>query len=233
MSPTDATSKSRAFAPCFAFSFLLILGWLPLSLAEAPEPRWKLAVRSYNYAAMPGHILTTAEQHAAEIFHRASIELTWIDCPVSPSEIEKFPACTQVTGSRAVTVKFLPETMARRFGLPLGNRGVTFQGHASYVFYHRVHELSNHGGLSESVVLGHVIAHELGHLLLGEGAHADQGIMMEDLRVQDFRQAERGRLLTFSTEQAQRMRARMLEGLPLCHRPTSKYMATSGSDSCW
>jgi len=152
-----------------------------------------------------------AERHAAEIFQRAGIELTWIDCPVSRSEIEKFPACTRITGYRAVTLKILPETMAARFGLPPGNRGITFQGHASYVFYHRVQQLSNHAGLSESVVLGHIIAHELGHLVLGEGAHSDKGIMMEDLHVNDFRQAEKGRPLTFSAEQAQRMRYQMLE----------------------
>jgi len=36
--------------------------------------------------------------------------------------------------------------------------------------------------------------------------------MMEDLRVIHFRQAENGTPLTFSTQQAQRMRARLMEG---------------------
>jgi hypothetical protein len=174
----------------------------------------KLAVRTYNYAAVAGHILLNAEQHAAEIFRWAGIDLAWIECPVSPSEVEKFPVCTQMTHDpRAVTLKILSEAMAARFGLPLSNRGVTFQGHASFVFYHRVQELSNNNGLSEPVVLGHIIAHELGHLLLGEGAHSDKGIMMEDLRVKDFRQAGKGTPLTFSTEQVQHMRARLRQGI--------------------
>ena len=63
------------------------------------------------------------------------------------------------------------------------------------------------------MVLGQIIAHDLGHLVLGEGAHADSGIMKEDLHVKDFRQAEKGRPLTFSTEQAQRMQARMFLSL--------------------
>jgi hypothetical protein len=43
---------------------------------------------------------------------------------------------------------------------------------------------------------------------------------MEDLRLRNFRQAEKGTPLTFSTEQAQRMQSRMLEGaavIPSAH----------------
>ena len=209
MCPAQARSRRRISPPCLAFSFLLTLGWLPPSWAETPEPQLKLGVRTYNYAAVSGDILLRAEQQSAEIFRRAGIELAWIECPVSPREVDKFPACTQKgIGSLAATLKILPESMAAGFALPLKNFGVTLQHHASFVFYDRV-QLANRVGLSEPVVLGHIIAHELGHLLLGEGGHSDKGIMMEDLRVRDFRQAERGTPLTFSTEQAERMLARL------------------------
>jgi hypothetical protein len=208
MCTADTRSRSRISTPCVAFSFLLTLGWLSSSWAETPEPQLKLGVRTYNYAAVPGNILLEAEQHAAEIFHRAGINLAWIGCPVSAREVDKFPACAPNTGSLALTLKILPESMAAGFGLPLKNFGVTLQHHASFVFYNRV-QLANRVGLSEPVVLGHIIAHELGHLLLGEGGHSDKGIMMEDLRVRNFRQAEKGTPLSFSTEQAERMRARL------------------------
>jgi hypothetical protein len=208
MCPVDARSRSRISPPCLAFSFLLTLGWLPPSWAETLEPQLKLGVRTYNYAVVPGNILLEAEQHAAEIFHRAGIDLAWIECPLSPREVDKFPVCAPNPGSLALTLKILPESMAAGFGLPLKKFGVTLQHHASFVFYDRL-QLANRVGLSEPVVLGHIIAHELGHLLLGEGGHSDRGIMMEDLRVRDFRQAEKGTPLTFSTEQAQRMRARL------------------------
>ncbi len=212
MYPTGASSRSRVSAPCLAFSFFLTLGCLPLSRSKAPEAGLKLAVRTYNYAAVPGHILMTAEEHAEEIFRRAGIELAWVDCPVSRVELGKFPACTQLMNDpRALTLKILPESMAVGYALPIINLGVTIQHHASLVFYHRVQRLSNDKCLSARVVLGHIIAHELGHLLLGEGGHSDKGIMMEDLRLRYFRQAEKGIPLTFSTEQAQRMHARLQE----------------------
>ena len=187
------------------------MGCLPSAWAQSPEPQLKLGVRTYNYAAVPGGILLEAEQHTAEIFRRAGIDLAWIECPLSPSEVDKFPACAPGAGPLAVTLKILPESMAEGFGLPLKNFGVTLQHHASFVFYNRV-QLATQVGLSEPVVLGHIIAHELGHLLLGEGGHSDRGIMMEDLRVLNFREAEKGAPLTFSKEQVHRMRTRMLGG---------------------
>jgi len=213
MCPANASSKRRiSRPPSFALSFFLALACLRPLWPETAEPQLKLPVRTYNYADVPSHILLNAEQHAAEIFRRADIDLAWIDCPVSRSEIEKFPVCTQLTGdARALTLKILPESMAAGYALPITNLGVTIQHHASFVFYQRVQLLSNDKGLSEPVVLGHIIAHELGHLLLGVGSHSLKGIMMEDLRSRYFRQAERGTLLTFSTEQAQRMQARLQE----------------------
>ena len=91
--------------------------------------------------------------------------------------------------------------MASKFGLPLSNLGVTVQRRASFVFYHRVRDLANNAGLSESAILGSVMAHEFGHLLLGEGAHSGTGIMMADLNAKNFREAEKGELLIFSAEQ--------------------------------
>ncbi len=225
----------RTFQSYVILSIVLVVGGLdiPQSCAETPEPKAKLTVRVYNYAQVPAGILAQAEQQTAGIFRLAGIKLAWVDCPVSREEIEKFPVCTQMRKDRqALTLKILPESMAAGYALPITNLGVTIQHHASFVFYHRVQLLSNDKALSEPVVLGHIIAHELGHLLLGEGGHSESGIMKEDLRVNDFRQAEKGRSLTFSTEQAQRMQSRLRERSPLYHRPMAEYPATSLSDSC-
>jgi hypothetical protein len=202
--------KKRLRRYVILISILTVNGFdVPLACAETRAPEGKLTVRVYNYALVPGALRAQAEQETAGIFQRAGNTLAWIDCPVSPEEIDKFPACTQDARYPVGTLKILPKIMAGRFGLPPSHRGVTFKDHASYVFYHRVQELSHQSGLSEPVVLGHIIAHELGHLLLGKGAHLEYGIMKEDLRVNDFREAEKGRPLTFSPKQALRMRMRL------------------------
>jgi hypothetical protein len=52
-------------------------------------------------------------------------------------------------------------------------------------------------------VLGHVVAHELGHLLLGRGTHSAAGLMRADL---DTNLAVQGRLL-FTDAEARAIRA--------------------------
>jgi hypothetical protein len=87
-------------------------------------------------------------------------------------------AISGITGSHVrgdSTLKILPESMAAGYALPITNLGVTIQYHASFVFYRRVQLLSSNKDLSEPVVLGHIIAHELGHLMLKEGAHSNTG----------------------------------------------------------
>ena len=197
---------------------VLILGLTVCSVGTrlsraGPLDPLTLVVHVYNYAAVRAEILVHAEQHAAEVFLRAGIILAWIDCPLSPNEVDIYPACKPGAASSTATLKTLNETMAAGYGLPFSKYGVTIQHHASFVFCERAHDLANRNDLSEPVVLGQIIAHELGHLVLGEGAHSDSGIMKEDLYVKDFRQAEKGRTPTFSTEQAQRIQARMLEGV--------------------
>src|SRR4029078_5272625 len=106
---------------CKFWSIALISGQLAAEPCIAGPPRSyvKAAVRTYNYAAVPDHILHTAEHYAAEIFRRASIDVTWIDCPVSQKEVEKFPVCAQVMNDpRALTLKILPESMAVGYALP-------------------------------------------------------------------------------------------------------------------
>jgi len=51
------------------------------------------------------------------------------------------------------------------------------------VYADRVRELA--GGREAEVVLGRVITHELGHLLLGKNAHSAAGIMRAGWHAQD------------------------------------------------
>jgi hypothetical protein len=69
--------------------------------------------------------------------------------------------------------------------------------------YPRVHELARNGSATVGLVLGHVIAHELGHLLLQRATHSAAGLMRATL---DLRLAQQGRLL-FTAPEAQAIRA--------------------------
>ena len=76
------------------------------------------------------------------------------------------------------------------------------------VSYDRVEQICADFNLPRSTLLGHVMAHELGHFLLGKNSHSSDGIMIASFREQDLRRAERGKLL-FTKRQAVQMRARI------------------------
>ena len=62
--------------------------------------------------------------------------------------------------------------------------------------------------MDASQLLGHVMAHELGHLLLPHGAHSAAGLMRPALDRAQVRAAIAG-LLTFTPDQAALIRARL------------------------
>jgi hypothetical protein len=68
------------------------------------------------------------------------------------------------------------------------------------IFYPRVVEFAAQRIATRSQILGHVIAHEIGHQLLGSKTHASFGIMRGQWDAQDLRAASMGALLFSSRE---------------------------------
>jgi hypothetical protein len=79
-------------------------------------------------------------------------------------------------------------------------------GRIAYVFWRPVFDLAAEKHANEGVVLGHVMAHELGHLLLGgePGSAHSAGIMKHAWDKEHVEKAKSGRLF-FTPDQALRM----------------------------
>jgi hypothetical protein len=92
----------------------------------------------------------------------------------------------------------------------LGEDGI---GCHADVFYAGVEPIQQQAGLTAEAILGLVIAHELGHLLLGTNSHAAQGIMRANWKRQDLSLAGKG-MLGFTEDQAQKMRGRLESASP-------------------
>jgi Zn-dependent membrane protease YugP len=69
------------------------------------------------------------------------------------------------------------------FAIPCG---VTDTVCLSYFFYSPIKRMALVEGTSVAVILGHVIAHEIGHALLDSKAHTHQGIMQGKLPIADL-----------------------------------------------
>src|SRR5262249_48195086 len=88
-------------------------------------------------------------------------------------------------------------------GLATGNERQA--GTVVYIFYDRVSHLSARYEERGGRLLGHVIAHEVGHLLLPYGAHSRSGLMHADWTRDDMEHIAHG-LLLFAPRDAQLLR---------------------------
>jgi hypothetical protein len=168
------------------------------------NPGLAITVRVYNYARVPASILRTAEQETAMIFREAGVETVWADCRVSTAEPQT-ATCTQLLSSADFFLKLLPPSMARAFpsyadtfGLALTEEGR--RGKDAMILYGRIAALATTERLYTEDILACVMAHEIGHLLLGRG-HSPTGIMRATLNRWELLQAGRGQL-KFTPEQS-------------------------------
>jgi hypothetical protein len=173
-------------------------------------------MRVYNYAEAPEAVLGAAKAEAARIYRHSGVKLEWVDCPCSVEDVPDYPACQSLAGGPAVLqVKILPKSMAKRLGAPRLDFGLSMipkDGGLAFntsIFYHRVEAIAKKGGLSRAVILGHILAHEIGHLLLGRGSHSGSGIMHVPWDKLQLRRASEGRLL-FTSPQAKQIRDQVL-----------------------
>jgi hypothetical protein len=82
------------------------------------------------------------------------------------------------------------------------------RGCLANILYPRVDELASLHGARAARILGHVVAHEVGHLLLGPNPHSPRGVMRgvwspDDLKFMDWNS------LFFTRRQSAQMRAHL------------------------
>jgi hypothetical protein len=193
------------------FNLCLVLGAVLITL-DAAEPSSKLTVFVYNYAELPPEVLAQAEAEAGRAYRRSRIEIQWIQCPLSPAEASRFPACKIPPGPTGLVLRMLSLSMSERlqrvehsYGFsPYPDDG-SFASVAS-VFAHAAELLAARTGVHLGVFLGQIVAHELGHLLLGPGSHSVSGIMHSPWHGKDLELIAQGTKL-FMPWEAAKMRS--------------------------
>jgi predicted Zn-dependent protease len=186
----------------------------------SPETSLAITIHVRNYAGVTPQILTQAEQVATEIYRKAGVETRWADIVLSEnSQVNSVDH--QAFTLADIQLSIFPDVMSDRLGLSnsvMGlapctgpDRGIV------YVFDSKVRNLSwtvlsayTRGDMDRRVskgqVLGHAIAHEVGHLLLNQQGHSALGIMRGEWGFADLRDAADG-LLLFTPQQGEFLRA--------------------------
>ena len=198
----------REFKRCLALSVAVA------SCLGAAEPGLKITVLVYDYAGVPAEIKSQAEKEAERIYRHGRVSIEWLDCPLSSGEVAQYPACEVAPGPAKLALRILPQSMAERmrqgqdsFGFALYPEDGSFATVAN-VFSDDPEALARRRGLSRPVMLGHLMAHELGHLLLGVRSHSASGIMHVPWQKKELEIIAQGSLL-FTPREAQTMRSQI------------------------
>ena len=178
-------------------------------------------IRIDDYAHVDRTTLMEAKRTAAGIFRKASVESRWTEFSPATSRITGNAVDPDIFVLSDIQLRILPGSMAERLGLRDGVLGVAPGAETgrrlAYVFYNRVASLTQElmwkrarGDVCESAstaqILGHAMAHEIGHLLLNLESHSDSGILRANWDVRTLENACYGYLL-FTRQQAELMRA--------------------------
>jgi len=192
---------------CIVWTFLTIS--FPGSASERPKGP-PVTVNVYNDAQVPAQVLTQAMQEATRIFRKIGVDALWMECQSPKADAERASECHPPSGSTALSLRIVP--WSSKLGQAVfGTAFLSPEGEGTYcdVFYDSVEKLHQDWHVSLSRVLGHTMAHEVGHLLLGTHAHSQMGIMRPNWQGQELRRVEMGALL-FTPEQGRSIQTKLL-----------------------
>ena len=189
-------------------SFLLPLN--PCLGAKGSPPPAELTISVYNDANVPANAMASAEATAARIFRSARLKIHWALCTSSANFTPDTAACEEVAFPSHLHVRILSRSRnltGSTFGLSyLSAAGI---GCYADIFFVPISELHARSGQEVGPILGHVLAHEVAHLLLGTNSHSDAGIMRAQWQRKELLWVDKSELL-FTQEQSQVMRRRLL-----------------------
>jgi hypothetical protein len=169
-------------------------GWVQAAAQEHPQ----VTVVVYNDAGIPAGVIESAKKTAERIYRDAGVAIMWRD--------HRAPA----TGATELFVRIV----RRSLNLPGEDFGIAFvgddgEGVQADIFYSSIEQLTNNTSASAAQVMGHVMAHELGHLLLGMNSHSSFGIMQAHWTEQQLRLMSKG-ILKFDKRQSRAIWARLI-----------------------
>jgi hypothetical protein len=167
-----------------------------------------LTVTVYDYAGLLPETREDAATIVTRIYAAVGVEMVWLDGCLG-RECDSVPQRASGCGPE-LTVHIVSRRMTPR-QLKASVMGVAPSGSFMvYAYFDRIREFAfRRSNIHVPTLLGHVIAHEMGHLLLRQG-HAAHGIMRASWSAADLSDAMAERL-RFTTTEGERIRAQVAQ----------------------
>jgi hypothetical protein len=136
----------------------------------------RLCIRIYDIAGVNAKDRGRAVKRAGEIIRGTDVPVDWRDC--SPEVFGADPACATPPGAGEFVVRLVSGAVgdARVLGEAFVDTAKG-TGVLATVFVDRVYAFAAAAKTDVLSVLGRVIAHEIGHLMLGSNDHTETGLM--------------------------------------------------------
>ena len=182
-----------------------------------------VSIRIHNYAHIQDGALARAQEVVSGMFDTIGVRTDWLE-PLQqsegllegggapewkPSDLEWKPSDLNVIILTAAMANrgVIPESI---LGFAAAEPGVG--GRIAYVIYDRVKDITRGTQVDDMRMMGIVMAHEIGHLLLTDRSHSEDGLMRGNWQPSEFRSL-RPSDLHFSHLQAVEIRRTIREGV--------------------
>ncbi len=192
-----------------------------VAAATSSETSPAITIHVHNFAGVAPKTLAEAEEVATGIFRNAGVETRWADVVLTTENGQENSVDRPARTLADVQLSIFPREMSDRDGAPNNVMGVApgngpdrktvyiFECNVEARFWRLLHAQGSarlYRQVSKAQILGHAIAHEVGHLLLNQQVHSAHGIMRGEWGFADFRDMTGG-IFLFSPQQAEFLRA--------------------------
>jgi hypothetical protein len=207
-----------------AFAWLMltfVIGSVPLLSADDRADReLAVTIQIHDYWHVSSASLTRARAVVTAMYERIGVRTEWMGVVQQSERHPGSPRRDSISHMpiAQVTLIILTPKMAARGHVEDGALGFAAvpdegMGRIAYAIYDRVRDTAARAAMNEDDLLGFVMAHEIAHLMLPRGAHAEGGLMRGRWNVRDFQQIDVLKL-GFSPQQASEIRSTLLHNPP-------------------
>lgn len=166
-----------------------------------------LPIFVHDMAGVSDEVLSTAREEITRILSDAGVRIVWLGYPFQQSE-DELVASGNGRPTGTIILRIVPATLdyvdRAALGLALLSGPEAVYGTISYPRVQRCIARQVISTASAGQVLGHAMAHEVGHLLLGVGSHSENGLMRPTWDERALNDVSRG-ILGFSGDEARRI----------------------------